>query len=137
MNTHFNPELEQFIKNAQNFDLRKVTNEADYVYDNADDSSANYEDEENFVVAAESHYFYFKKMNSYDDEPITLDLAELSNGEKVFAMYYDAAPLLYGRPDCTAEYKPIEHLNSKEFLNKLKKELNKRYEEFEDEYIFE
>ena len=137
--TNFNPELQKFAENAKAFELFKELEDGiDYVYEknDLDDSSANPEDIPGGVLNAEAHYFHFKKMNIKQDDPITLDLATLKDGSKVFAMYHDAAPLLYHDGNCGAEYKPLKHLNTKTFLNKLKEVLNERYEEFDGDYFF-
>ena len=105
---NFNPELEQFVKNAKNFNFIKETNEIDYMYDEMPDEN---------VKNAECHYFYYKNMSR--DIPIVLDLIEYNDNSKAFALYYDAAPVMYGQIDCTPEYKPLSHLNSNEFLLKL------------------
>ena len=114
---NFNPELEQFVKNAKNFNFIKETNEIDYVYDEMPDEN---------VKNAECHYFYYKNMSR--DIPIVLDLIEYNDNSKAFALYYDAAPVMYGQIDCTPEYKPIKHLNTQKFLTKLECTLNKMYE---------
>jgi len=137
--TNFNPELQKFTENAKTFKLFKELEDGiDYVYEknDLDDSSANPEDIPGEILNAESHYFHFKKMNIKQDDPITLDLATRKDGSKVFAIYHDAAPLLYHDGNCGAIYQPLSYLNSKTFLNELKEVLNERYEEYNDKFFF-
>jgi hypothetical protein len=90
--------VEQFIENAEKIGLiEDVEYQNDVWYRNE---------------------FWFK--NQRRDYPIEL---HIENNK--FAIFRAATPVMYGRIDCTAEFKPIEHLNSKEFLNELEQKLNK------------